>query len=136
MVNRNNSPFKVTNDGKRSTKKQTLMSIISSVIKGGKKLNAQLTYENEAVECEILTPYGIASCGSKGMRTQVFINNDNYNTIIGVLDDDKPEVKPGEIIIYGKGGTKIKLDNTGVITITGDVKINGNVDITGNLHMV
>ena len=107
-------------------------SKISSISGDGKTLNAQNSIDGEIRDIKTLSPYGISSSGVDGIDVQVIVNDNDNNMAVGVFDKNKPPVKPGEIIIYSAGGSSIKLDSSGTITIKGNkIVIEGNTTVNG-----
>lgn len=106
------------------------LSVISSVFTGGHNANIMSTNNSEDKNMKIMMPYGIASFPYKGMQAQV-IYNDGNNTIVGVFDENRPPTELGDVIIYNKSGSYIKLDADGNISINGPVEVTGTFKING-----
>lgn len=98
------------------TLKNVAINIISLIGKGGKRTNVKSYGNNEYRDIISFLPYGISSSGEVGMRVGI-IMDDNLPYSIGVNDDTRPDINPGEIIVYSKFGQKIILDNKGDITL-------------------
>jgi len=107
----------------------SILGTISSVSSGGKSANIESFKDSELRELRIMLPYGISSSALDGMTAQVMIN-DGHGTISGIYDTSRPNVKPGEIVIYSKYGAKITLSDDGKISIVSGTDIN----ITSGCH--
>lgn len=107
---------------------------ISSVLKNS-KYNVKFSSSSEYKDLDMMLPYGFASIGLKGMRCQV-IKNSDVCVIVGMYDKRKPDLERGQVEIYTRDGTSIKLDNDGGIIIKADkkVKINGDLQVTGTIN--
>lgn len=115
------------------------LGVISSVLKGGKRVNVKSTIHSEYREMKMLSQYGIASVPYKGMQVQVIYNDDD-NVMVGVYNKDIPnDLKPGDVVIFNKSQSTIKLSTDGkIIMDTGQCKltINGsNMRIDGDVHV-
>lgn len=119
---------------------------IASVDKDGKSMNVNNLSASQLRNLMNMSPYGISSCPTVGMKAQVIVNDYNNNTVVGVYDKDKPKANPGETILYSIGGAFIVLDKYGNIIVrtneaiigiqpNGSISINGNVDINGSLKI-
>jgi len=95
-----------------------LFGKISSITKDGKTLNIQNLLDGEIRDLSVMSPYGISSSGIDGISSQIIMNDNENNVVVGVYDKSKPTTKPGEIIIYSKFGQKIELKTDGEIKLT------------------
>jgi hypothetical protein len=91
-----------------------------------------------------MLPYGISSRPLAKMKGQVITNGNGSDTLVGVYDDKRPNVEPGEVLLYSIGKSQIYLDKAGNIAIktgetlivadkSGTINIVGDVNITGSL---
>lgn len=120
----------------RPLDKNTSMGVASSIGGDGKIINGQSTNDGEIRDLSIVLPYGISSSGMDGMRIQVIINDNQNNVAVGVIDNKRPPVKSGCIIIYDKSGTSISLNGDGSVTIKANtININSNIIINGNIDI-
>lgn len=104
----------------------SIFGTISSILTGGKKANIKSTSQSESREVDIAMPYGFASFGFNGMKAHMLITG-KQKSIVGIIDSKRPKTKDGEVIIYTRDGTQIRLCNNGNISIECDksVTING-----------
>lgn len=110
----------------RPSNGNTEMGVASSISGDGKTVNGQNTNESEARDLYIALPYGISSSGLDGIRMQIITNDNQNNVAVGVIDNNRPAVRSGCIIIYDAAGSKISLNGDGSIDISaGTVRING-----------
>lgn len=112
-------------------KPRTRVDVISSTPDGGKVINVRSGADSEFRDVKTMSPYGISSLAVEGMMIQVMINDGNI-TIVGVYDPSKPDVAPGETIIYSKYGQRIELKADGnIVLIPADGKkvIMGQLDV-------
>lgn len=118
----------------RPSEKGTYMGVASSIAGDGSSVNGQNFSEGEVRDLYFSLPYGISSSGIDGIRVQIIKNDNQNNVAVGVIDDKRPQVKSGCIIIYDKYGSSISLNGDGSITIKADtININGGtVNINGN----
>lgn len=118
MRNRRNLSS-IVRDTERGFKEflQTI-GITSSVSANGKIVNAQSHSDGEVRELKPALPYGIASSSMDGMPVQIIINSATDSTMVGVIDKNRPDVEPGGLILYSKGGAKIHLKADGNIVMT------------------
>ena len=120
----------------RSTERQrernTTIGVASSIAGDGSFINGQNHSDSEIRDLNFALPYGISSSGLSGMRIQIITNDNDNNVSVGVIDKNRPKVKPGCIIIYDKSGSSISLNGDGSITINANnIKINGNMIVNG-----
>ncbi len=114
--------------------RKSAIDIISSIGKGGRTANVQTYNVSELRDIRIMLPYGISSSGLDDMMVQVIIEEKNIS-IVGTYDTDRPDVNPGEIIIYSKFGSSIKLDKNGDIIINNGGKAIARVDDTVEVNV-
>lgn len=119
-----------TSSNNKSPKTVSVFGTISSMLTGGKKANVKTTSQSEDREVNIMMPYGIASFGFNGMKAHI-LKTGKHSSIVGLFDSKRPKTKKGEVIIYTRDGTHIKLDNNGNI----DIKCDGKVNITGDVYI-
>lgn len=94
---------------------------ITSIASNGRSANTETYNNSELRELRIVLPYGISSSALDGMVVQVIVNEENENdTIVGVIDGNRPSVKSGEVIIYSRFGSQIELLQDGNINIISD----------------
>lgn len=114
---------------------------ITSIGVGGKSINIQNVYDGEIRDASIVSPYGISSSSYGNISAQSIVNDFDNSVIVGVYDQNKPDVQPGELILYNKGKTRVILDINDNLTLTnGKVSMtlnnNGSIDIDGdNINM-
>jgi len=89
----------------------------TSIDASGKYANAEVFNGSEVREMTIMLPYGISSSALDGMGIQVVMSSSNNGTVVGVDDKDRPVVKPGEVILYSKFGSKIEMLSDGRISL-------------------
>lgn len=133
MSDRVGNYFRQINKSTASAKKQKTVSLfgtISSILTGGKQANVKTTSQSENRDVDIMLPYGFASFGFKGMKAHI-LGTGKHKSIVGIFDIKRPKTKHGEVIIYTRDGTQIKLDNKGHVLIKGDVSINGSLKVNG-----
>lgn len=120
----------------RPIDRNTSMGIASSIGGNGKTINGQNTNDGEVRDLLLALPYGISSSGLDGMMVQIITNDNRNNTVVGVVDNNRPSVKSGCIIIYDKSGSSVSLNGDGSITIKANtININGNVNINGSAKL-
>lgn len=107
----------------------TFVGVISSVSGNGKTINAEVNNSSEMRDMKMMTPYGISSSPVDGVLAQIVINNNQHNSVVGIYDDNKPDVVPGEVIIYNNYGTKITMGTDGNIAIS--IESNHKLTING-----
>lgn len=108
----------------RQSERNTTMGVASSIGGDGKVINGQNTSDSEVRDLNVALPYGISSSGIDGIRIQIITNDNQNNVVVGVIDENKPPVKSGCLILYDKSGVRIKLNGDGSIQLYGDVYIN------------
>lgn len=117
----------------------SIFGTISSILTGGKKANIKSTSKSESRETDIAMPYGFASFGFNGMKAHI-LKTGAHKSVVGIIDSKRPKTKNGEVIIYTRDGTQIKLDNNGNIDIKCDKKISvecgDNYDVTCSKFIV
>lgn len=113
----------------------SVFGTISSILTNGKKANIKTSSNSEERDIEIMLPYGIASFGFVGMKAHI-LKTGNKSSIVATYDNKRPSTKKGEVVIYTRDGTRIKLDNNGNIKIKCDktVEIDGNLKVTGKIN--
>lgn len=117
----------------RPTTPNTSVGVASSINGGGDTVNGQDTRDSENRGLSFALPYGISSSGIDGIRIQMILNDNQNNVAVGVIDDKKPKVKPGCIIIYDKAGSSISLNGDGTVTINANsIDIKGYATINGS----
>lgn len=129
MSNRVNNYYRGMNKistGSKSQNTRSVFGTISSILTGGKQANIKTTSQSEDRDVNIMMPYGIASFGFKGMKAHI-LKTGKHSSVIGLFDNKRPKTKHGEVIIYTRDGTQIKLDNKGNI----DIKCDGKFKING-----
>ena len=104
----------------RPSEKGTYMGVASSITGDGKNVNGQNFSEGEVRDLFFALPYGISSSGVDGIKVQIVRNDNQNNVAVGVIDDNKPDVKSGCIIIYDKA--YLEYANNPVIDLTTDAK--------------
>lgn len=137
MINRTNSYRRSMNKmstPNKGTSTSSIFGTISSILTKGKKANIKTTSNSEERDVEIMLPYGIASFGFVGMKAHI-LKTGNKSSIVGIFDNKRPSTKKGEVVIYTRDGTSIKLDNDGNIEIRAEncVKIIGDLKVTGEI---
>lgn len=131
-MSRESNYFRSMNDMTSDRKNITTSSIfgtISSILTGGNKANIKSTSKSESRDVDVALPYGFASFGFKGMKAHL-LQTGKQKSIVGIIDTKRPKTKNGEVVIYTRDGTQIKLDNKGNVNIKcdGRLKVNG-IDI-------
>lgn len=119
MGSRNNNYFRGMNrmsSGRKNIQTSSVFGTISSILTGGNKANIQSTADTECRETMIMMPYGLASFGFKGMKAHI-LKTGKHESIVGVYDSKRPKVEKGEVALYTRDGTQIKLDKDGNISI-------------------
>jgi len=90
---------------------------VTSVDADGKYMNAESYRGGEMREMTIMLPFGISSSAIDGVSVQVSLNSANSGTIVGVNDPNRPKVKPGQLILYDKSGSRIEFRENGTIAL-------------------
>lgn len=103
----------------RPISRGTYMGVASVIGGDGKSINGEHLKGTELSSLSMALPYGISSSGVDGVRVQIITNDNQNNVAVGVIDDNRPPVKSGCIVIYDKAGSTIALMGDG------DVHING-----------
>ena len=121
------------NESSIEKSRPTSLDIVTSA-NGGKYANVKTLEGAEYREVKILNPYGIASSVSDGMRVQTIINQDGSTSIVGVSHSDRPDVNPGDTIIYDTFGDRIILNESGIsISSPRAIRLNGStISISGD----
>jgi phage gp45-like len=113
---------------------------------GGRLINVNNLNNSQLRDLMNMSPYGISSRPKAGVKAQVIVNDNNNNTVVGIYDNSRPSVEPGEIALYSVGNALIYLTKDGIIMIRtseatigiqpdGNIEINGNVNINGTLSL-
>ena len=90
---------------------------VTTVAGNGHYANVEGYTNSEIRELSIMLPYGISSSALEGMGVQVILNSCNNGTIVGVMDNGRPRVKPGEVILYSSSGSRIEMLSDGKIKL-------------------
>lgn len=106
----------------------SVFGTISSILTKGRKANIKITSDSEERDVDVMSPYGFVSFGFVGMKAHI-LKTGKRSSIVALFDDKRPSVKKGEVAIYTRDGTIIKLDNKGNVNI----KCDGNVTIDSDL---
>lgn len=116
----------------RPIQRNTTMGVASSIGGDGQVINGQHFSDGEVRDLHVALPYGISSSGVDGIRIQIITNDNQNNTVVGVIDVNRPKVKSGCITIYDKSGSRISLNGDGTIDINArEVNINGTLRVNG-----
>ena len=111
----------------RPISSSTHMGVASSIGGDGKSINGEHLKGTELNGLSIALPYGISSSGVDGVKVQIITNDNQNNVAVGVIDDNRPPVKSGCIVIYDKAGSTIALMGDGDVCING-ISFNGLLD--------
>ena len=136
-MNRSNNivrTMKNSQNKERSTP-NTFLGVLSSVSRNGKRANIKTFHSGEFRDLSIMSPYGISSYPMTGVTTQVIVNDNNNNTMVGVNDTNRPEVSYGEVMLYSAGNSTIYIKRDGSIEIHNNNGMDINMDGNGNIFI-
>lgn len=110
----------------KPTGRANTMGVASSISGDGHMINGQNYNDGEVRDLAFALPYGISSSGLDGIRVQIITNGNKNNTVVGVIDKNRPPVKSGCLILYDRAGSTITFNGDGSIDINANtVRING-----------
>lgn len=95
---------------------------IASVSARGKSLHIRNYAGNELRNVPVVGPYGLASSGTDGLLAQVLHNDNDTYSVLGVIDTGRPDVAPGEVVLYSTFGQRILFGKDG------DIKFKRSID--------
>lgn len=103
-------------DIKKITNKsiESVMNTITLIFSSGKSANIKNNANSELRDVKFVSPYGISSSGYNGLRVAIVYDGD-IPYIVGVYDQNKPEIDLGTITIYNEFGVSIDLNKNGEI---------------------
>ncbi len=84
---------------------------------GSDRGKMEVSASSEFNKLPLAAPYGIASVSPEGERS-VVLNASGESVSVGVIAADM-NLKPGEIMLFSKGGATIKLSNDGNVYVNG-----------------
>lgn len=86
-------------------------------VKGSAQGKVEVNASSNFCKTPISSPYGIAYIPPEGEKSVVVPSSDG-EVCMGIIAPDKG-LKPGEIMLYSKGGATLKLGNDGNVYING-----------------
>lgn len=110
----------------RPIDRPTTVGVASSIGGDGQTINGQNTADGEVRDLHVALPYGVSSSGIDGIRVQIITNDNRNNTVVGVIDKNRPPVRSGCLILYDKSGTRIVLGGDGTVNMYGNIYVNGH----------
>lgn len=126
MSSKYNFIKKTTNTTNKVGKSIGDIGSITSVSKDGLYVNIENIFDAETRDIMNMAPYGIVSSPPDGIVSQIIHNGENVNSCVGVFDEERPNVKPGEMSLYTKYGSSINMLEDGSI----EIKSRGDASIT------
>lgn len=107
----------------------------SSGCSNGGKTSNTITYSGaELRDLKVMFPYGYVAGLPTDVVCQTMMNGGTNGSIVGMFDEDRPDVEPREVILYSDGVT-FKLSPDGSISIeclNATIKSSGKLDINGD----
>ena len=113
----------------RPTSPTNTMGVASSISSDGHMVNGQNYNDSEVRDLVFALPYGISSSGLDGIRVQIITNGNKNNTVVGVIDKNRPSVKSGCLTLYDKAGSTITFNGDGSIDINANTVRNNGVEV-------
>lgn len=86
-------------------------------VKGSASGRVEINASSNFSKTPISAPYGVAYIPPEGEKSVVASSSDG-EICIGTIAPDKG-LKPGEIMLYSKGGATLKLSNNGKVYVNG-----------------
>lgn len=91
---------------------------VSGEITYGSAEKADVFASGEYNNMRVISPYGIIYNPPVG-TTGVVLPTENGNMLLGVCNEEKADLKPGELMLFSSGGASIVLKNNGTVLING-----------------
>ena len=91
---------------------------VSGEITYGSAEKADVFASGEYNNMRVISPYGIIYIPPVG-TTGVVLPTEGENMLLGVCNEEKADLSPGELMLFSSGGASIVLKNNGTVLING-----------------